>query len=60
MSEERRAYDRMVDPAGAYTSGYSAGADPECTCHINPPCSYCTSKTEEELDSTLESGNDGG
>lgn len=22
--------------------------EPHCRCHINPPCSFCTSKTEEE------------
>lgn len=48
MSPERRAYDRMVDPQGAYTSGYSAGADPCCTCHISPPCGYCVSRPDPD------------
>lgn len=54
MSPVRRAYDRRVDPQGAYTSGLSApGGDrylfeDSCSCHINPPCSYCVSKGNEE------------
>lgn len=41
MTEKEKAYDRHVDPLGAYTSGYSAGASTSCSCHISPPCSYC-------------------
>lgn len=47
MTEKQKEYDRYVDPMGAYTSGYSAGADECCSCHINPPCSYCVNKEQE-------------
>lgn len=57
MTPGERAYDRMVDPQGAYTSGLSApGGDDGlwdrdeqgCSCHINPPCSYCVNKSRDE------------
>jgi len=60
MTPEQRAYDRMVDPLGAYTSGISApGGDDfmyerECTCHIAPPCSYCVDKSRDEAESDEE------
>ena len=38
LSPEQKAYDRMVDPMGAYHTDFEAG----CSCHINAPCSYCT------------------
>lgn len=28
----------------------SATEPQECTCHISPPCGFCTSLTEEEVD----------
>ena len=28
----------------------------ECTCHISPPCGFCTSLTEEEVDVFIERG----
>jgi len=52
MSEDKKNYDRhfapeqskeldsVFDPDGEYNSG--------CSCHINPPCSYCTSKGDNE------------
>jgi len=27
-----------------------------CTCHISPPCGFCTSLTEEEVDVFVERG----
>ena len=54
MTPKQKAYDRYVDPLGAYTSGLSAprGYDDlyggSCSCHINPPCSYCINKSNEE------------
>lgn len=55
MTPEQRAYDRHVDPLGAYTSGISAPVGDSfmyesqgCSCHISPPCSYCTRDTEEQ------------
>lgn len=32
--------------------------DEECTCHINPPCSFCTSMNEEEANVMANSGLD--
>ena len=55
MTPGQRAYDRMVDPMGAYTCGISVpGGDrfmytnDSCSCHINPPCSYCVNRSIEE------------
>ena len=28
----------------------------ECSCHINPPCSFCVSLTEEEADAFSDGG----
>jgi len=53
MSEKDRAYDRHFDPHNSAT--LDAGRDVDldayergCSCHINPPCSYCTRDTEED------------
>lgn len=48
MKPQERAYDRNFDPLGAYTSGYSAGRDVECSCHIVSPCGYCTMEADGE------------
>lgn len=46
MSPEKKAYDRHFDPRG------SAEMDDityrGCSCHINPPCGYCTEKEEDD------------
>ena len=47
MSEERRAYDRYVDPANSAVLDSGIGVDVDayergCSCHISPPCSFCT------------------
>lgn len=62
MSEKKRNYDRYVAPSQSkeldegmpdkqnkksyevMPDEYNTG----CSCHINPPCSYCTDKKEEE------------
>ncbi len=36
----------LIDPIG----GWIDDTQTCCSCHINPPCSYCTSLTEEEID----------
>lgn len=52
MSEEKKSYDRTFAPEESkilddeYDREYNTG----CSCHINPPCSYCTSSKEEEED----------
>lgn len=38
LTAAQKAYDRHVDPAGAYHTDFPEG----CSCHINPPCSFCT------------------
>jgi len=56
LSPEARAYDRYVDPLGAYTAGITAPGgesfmDEECcSCHIDPPCNFCVDQSilEEE------------
>lgn len=44
MTPEQKAYDGHVDPAGAYHTDFPQG----CSCHINAPCWYCTSREEAE------------
>ena len=43
LTEKQKAYDKFVDPLGAYHIDFPAG----CSCHINPPCSYCVNKEDE-------------
>lgn len=51
LTPERKAYDRMVDPLGAYHTDFPQG----CSCHICAPCSFCVSMTEEEADAYAKS-----
>lgn len=37
LTPEEKYYDRCVDPLGAYHTDFPSG----CSCHINPPCSFC-------------------
>lgn len=39
-AEANRSYDRYVTRYREDEGG--------CSCHINPPCSYCTRETEEQ------------
>lgn len=48
MSEERKNYDRHFDPKGSAELDNNERYSECCSCHINPPCSYCTSKNEDE------------
>ena len=53
MSEERKNYDRHFAPGESKAldssiSDYKGGTYEGCSCHINPPCSYCMSKNDEE------------
>lgn len=43
MTSEQKQYDRYVDPLNAYHTEFAPG----CSCHINPPCSFCTRETKE-------------
>ena len=47
MSPERKAFDRHIDPIGSAEMDRDAHYGTQCSCHINPPCSYCTSQEEE-------------
>lgn len=44
LTPEQQAYDRMVDPAGAYHTDFPPG----CSCHICAPCSFCVDMTEAD------------
>lgn len=46
LTPAQKAYDNMVDPLGAYHTDYDRMPE-SCSCHINPPCSYCTSSADE-------------
>ena len=46
LTPEQRAYDNFVDPLRYYHHDFQSG----CSCHINPPCSYCTSKSDDDED----------
>lgn len=56
MSEKDRDYDRQFDPRQSKALDDSLEQEDEeegreyntgCSCHINPPCSYCTSQSED-------------
>jgi hypothetical protein len=38
LTPAQKAYDRYVDPVGAYHTEFPSG----CSCHIDAPCSFCT------------------
>lgn len=33
--------------------------EPECTCHVNPPCGFCTSLSVEEVEAFAAGGLEG-
>lgn len=43
LTPEQKAYDRYVDPLGAYHTDFAAG----CSCHLSAPCGYCVNKSDE-------------
>jgi hypothetical protein len=46
MHEADRAYDLRVTSRGQV---FDEDREPEsCSCHINPPCGFCTSQADEE------------
>jgi len=47
LTQEQKDYDNMVDPLGAYHTDYDRVPE-GCSCHINPPCSYCVNKNDED------------
>jgi len=53
MSEERKNYDRHFAPEQSKQLDKSLedlmGNEPTgCSCHINPPCSYCVGNENED------------
>lgn len=44
LTPEQVAYDKYVDPLGAYHTDFPSG----CSCHLNAPCSYCENLWDEE------------
>lgn len=43
LTPTQKAYDRYVDPVGAYHTDFDTG----CSCHICAPCGHCVSESEE-------------
>jgi hypothetical protein len=51
MSEEKRNYDRQFAPeeSSLLDDGLiDVEYDTSCSCHINPPCSYCVKGGQDE------------
>lgn len=46
LTPEEKAYDNMVDPLFIYHYDYDREQEC-CSCHINPPCSYCVKNAGE-------------
>lgn len=44
LTEKEKAYDRHVDPVGAYHEDFPSC----CSCHISAPCSYCVGDAGDE------------
>lgn len=48
MSKKKKSYDRRFDPHGSRALDMDIEQEPSgCSCHINPPCSYCVGKNED-------------
>jgi len=53
MSEDKKNYDRHFDPGGSRAldnalHDYDSEEPSGCSCHINPPCSYCVNLKEDD------------
>lgn len=48
MSEKDKNYDRHFAPAESAELDEYCGEPSGCSCHINPPCSYCVNKSSED------------
>lgn len=52
MSQKERNYDRHFATSDSEDLDRYYNPDNQhnscCSCHINPPCSYCTSKSNED------------
>ena len=66
--DKERLPEFLLDPSKCYESQRNndygivdrvpAFVEGECTCHIAPPCSFCTSMTEEEANIFASGGLD--
>ena len=45
LTPAQKAYDNMVDPLAYYHTNYDREG---CSCHINPPCSYCVNQSDPD------------
>lgn len=64
--KKHRLPEFLMDPFKDYSeqpvfsiappSFYDEHRDEECSCHLNAPCSFCTSLTEEEADLMANGG----
>jgi hypothetical protein len=51
MSDGEKDYDRRFGGEEIAELEYEYDREQTCcSCHINPPCSYCTSKSEEDYE----------
>lgn len=49
LSHKQREYDRLFAPDESRELDEDTSSDREsCSCHINPPCSYCVNKNSDE------------
>lgn len=44
LTHAEKAYDRYVDPLGAYHTDFAEG----CSCHLNAPCSFCVNQSDPD------------
>lgn len=47
LTPAEKAYDNFVDPRGAYHTDYDRELE-GCSCHINPPCSFCVNQGDDD------------
>ncbi len=50
MPESKKEYDRQFAPVESekYDEYIAEEHNTCCSCHINPPCSYCTSQNSDD------------
>jgi len=48
MTTKEKNYDRYVNPGGCDDYDDYDGEPSGCSCHINPPCSYCVNKNSDD------------
>lgn len=48
MSAKDKAYDRYMAPDQCKELDSYVREEADCSCHINPPCSYCVEKENND------------